>query len=81
MSDGSDVRLVGHCRGKSHGPRFYRLWQMFASVGKKESVWESMHSKISKLHRQISTGPFHAEWTNGPLRLYTGIVQAVQCTA
>ena len=39
-------RLVGHCKGKSHGPRFYRLWQMFASVGKKESVWESMHGKL-----------------------------------
>ena len=25
---------------------FYRLWQMFASVGKKESVWESMHGKL-----------------------------------
>ena len=46
VSDGSDIRLVGHCKGKSHGPRFYRLWQMFASVGKKESVWESMHGKL-----------------------------------
>ena len=46
VRDGSDVRLVGHCKGKSHGPRFYRLWQMFASVGKKESVWESMHGKL-----------------------------------
>ena len=39
VSDGSDIRLA-------HGPRFYRLWQMFASVGKKESVWESMHGKL-----------------------------------
>ena len=46
VSDGSDVRLVGHCKGKSHGPWFYRLWRMFASVGKKESVWESMHGKL-----------------------------------
>ena len=46
VSDGSNVRSVGNCKGKSHGPRFYRLWQMFASVGKKESVWESMHSKL-----------------------------------
>ena len=22
VSDGSDIRLVGHCKGKSHGPRF-----------------------------------------------------------
>ena len=46
VSDGSDVRLVGHCKGKSHGTRFYRLWQMLASVGKKESVGESMHCKL-----------------------------------
>ena len=46
VSDGSDIRLVGHCKGKSHGPRFYRLWQMFTSVGKKQSVWESMHGKL-----------------------------------
>ena len=42
VSDGSDIRLVGHCKGKSHG----RLWPMFASVGKKDSVRESMHCKL-----------------------------------
>ena len=46
VSDGSDIRLVGHGKGKSHGPRFYRLWPMFASVGKKDSVRESMHCKL-----------------------------------
>ena len=46
VSDGSDVRLVGHCKGKSHGTRFYRFWQMFASVTMKESL---TIAKISKL--------------------------------
>ena len=37
-----------------------RLWQMFASVGKKESVWESMHGKLEVTKDKINLAmPVH----------------------